>query len=114
MSQELFDEAIRLEEEGQLERALGIWRQLAETSPTRNVFIRLAGVSKDLELIEDATHAFQRALEIDPQSAYALRGLGILAIDIGDSKTAESYLKKACEIEEDAGGYSLLGVARSS
>jgi hypothetical protein len=38
VSKELFEEAIRLEEEGQNERALSIWVQLAETEPTRNVF----------------------------------------------------------------------------
>jgi protein O-GlcNAc transferase len=51
------------------------------------------------------------ALEIDGRSTLALRGLGILAIDRRNFAAAESYLKKACEIEEDPGGFSLLGVA---
>lgn len=111
MSQELFDEAIRLEEEGQLERALAIWRQLAETHPTRNVFLRLASITEDLGLLDDAEHAFQQALKIDGRSALALLGLGSLASDRGDYEAATNYLKKAREIEEDPAVLSLLGIA---
>ena len=111
MSQELFDEADRLEEEGQQHRALIVWRQLAETHPTRNVFLRLASITKELGLIDDAEHAFQQALEIDGRSARALMGLGVLAINRRNFEAAESHLKRACEIEESPGGFSLLGVA---
>ena len=111
MSQELFDEAIRLEDEGQHERALGVWRQLAETNPTRNVFLRLAHLTQNLGLKADAESAFQRALSIDNRSAPALKGLGILAIHQMNYEAAEGYLRKCCEIEEDPGGWSLLGVA---
>ena len=111
VSQELFDEADRLEEEGQQHRALIVWRQLAETHPTRNVFLRLASITKELGLIDDAEHAFQQALEIDGRSAGALMGLGVLAINRRNFEAAESHLKRACEIEESPGGFSLLGVA---
>ena len=111
MSQELFDEADRLEEEGQRERALIVWRQLAETNPTRNVFLRLASITKELGLIDDAEHAFRQVLEIDGRSARALMGLGVLAINRRNFEAAESHLKRACEIEESPGGFSLLGVA---
>lgn len=110
-AQELFDEAIRFEEEGQLERALGMWRHLAETHPTRNVFLRLANITNELGLLEDAEHAFKHALEIDGRSASALKGLGILAIHNRDYEAGESYLRRACEIEEDPAGFTLLGVA---
>lgn len=109
--QELFDEAIRLYDGGQQELALGLWRQLTETNPTRNAFLRLAGVTKELGLLDDAEKAFRRALEIDNRSALALKELGIIAIRRRDYESAETYLKKASEIEEDPGGLSLLGVA---
>jgi tetratricopeptide (TPR) repeat protein len=111
MSQGLFDEADRLEEEGQKTRALGVWRQLAETNPTRNVYLRLARITKELGLFDDAKHAFKQALEIDPRSALALIGLGSLAIRRRDYEAAEKYLQRACEIKDDPGGFSLLGVA---
>jgi Flp pilus assembly protein TadD len=111
MSQELFDEAIRLEDEGQKELALGVYRQLAEASPSRNVFLRLGGITKELGLLDDAEGAFRRALEIDARSALALTQLGILAIDGWNYELAESYLKRACEIKEDPARLTLLGVA---
>jgi tetratricopeptide (TPR) repeat protein len=109
--QDLFDQADRLEEEGQQERALAAWQQLAETHPTRNVFLRLASITKDLGLIDDTESAYKRALEIDGRSALALKGLGLLAIHRRDYEVAEGFLKRACEIEEDPPGLTLLGVA---
>ena len=111
MSEELFDAAVRLEEAGQLDRALPLWRQLAKSDPTRNVFLRLANITEDLGLTAEAESAFKRALEIDNRSTVALIGLGSLAIDRRDFETAAGYLEKACEIEEDPCGLSLLGVA---
>jgi tetratricopeptide (TPR) repeat protein len=81
LPQEQFDEAVRLEAEGQQERALGLWRQLDPRSSSRNVFLRLASIAQKLGLIEDAEAAFKEALRIDDRSALALRGMGILAID---------------------------------
>jgi len=109
--QELFGEAIRLENEGQRELALDVFRQLTETSPTRNVFLRLASLSMDLGLPDDAVRAFERALEIDGRCGVALMELGILAIRRRDFELAETHLKRACEITEHPGGFSLLGVA---
>ncbi len=111
MSQERFDEAVRLEEEGQKERALEIWRQISVEEPTRNVFLRIGGVCKDLGLIDGAEDAFKRALEIDGRSTVALMQLGILGIRRCEYETAVAYLMRVREIEGDAGGLTLLGVA---
>ena len=111
MSQELFDEAVHLEEQGQNEDALAIWRQLSEIKPTRNVFLRIGWLTQSLGIVDDAELSFKRALEIDGGSATALRALGILAIGRSDYETAVCYLQRAREIEEDPGGLSLLGVA---
>jgi tetratricopeptide (TPR) repeat protein len=110
MSQELFDEADRLEEGGQTERALAVWKVLAASGPTRNVFLRLAGCAQKLGLIDDAHAAFTKALEIDDHSARALAGLGLLAIDSQNYGAAEDYLKRACAVEENPGTFTLLGV----
>ena len=109
--QELFDEADRLEEQGQGARALPIWRRLAAIKPTRNGFLRLGRLAHSLGMAVDAEQAFQRALEIDGRSAEALRALGMLAIDQSDYQTAVLYLQRDREIREDPGGLSLLGVA---
>jgi tetratricopeptide (TPR) repeat protein len=111
MSQTLFTEADRLEEDGQAEHALAAWRELAASSPTRNVFLRLGGCAKDLGRIDEAERAFTRALEIDDRSWLALAELGILAIDRRDYEAAEGYLKRACAVEADPPRLTLLGVA---
>lgn len=79
--------------------------------PTRNAFLRLGSITKNLGLIDEAERAFKRALEIDERSAIALMSLGILAIRQGNYEAAVDCLKRACTIQEDPGGFSLLGVA---
>lgn len=88
-----------------------LWRQLAKSNPTRNVFLRLANITEELGLIAEAECAFKSALKIDDRSTVALISLGSLAIDRKDYEAAARYLKNACEIEEDPCGLSLLGVA---
>jgi Flp pilus assembly protein TadD len=111
VSQELFDEAVRLEEEGQNEHALAIYRRISEFTQTRNLFLRLAGCAENMGLAEEAERAFQRALEIDGRSALALWSLGNLAVRRGAYETAADYLKRASEIRKDPGIFSVLGVA---
>ena len=111
MSQERFDEAVRLEEDGQEDSALAVWRELAISNPTRNVFLRLAGCSKKPGLKDEAESAFTSALKIDGRSTPALNGLGLLAIGRGDFEAAEGYLERSCTVEESASSFSLLGVA---
>jgi len=111
VSQELFDEADRLEDEGQNEQALGIWRQLSEIEPTRNVFLRLGRLARELGLADEAEKAFQRAIKSDPRSWLALTSLGSLAIRRGEYSAAVNYLRLAREIKEDPGSLSILGDA---
>jgi tetratricopeptide (TPR) repeat protein len=111
MSQELFDEADRLEEAGDAEAALKVWQRLAEACPTRNVFLRLANLTEHLGLLDDAEYAFKRALEIDGRCVRALSGLGSLALDRRDYERAVDYLEASCQIQEDPAQFSLLGIA---
>ncbi|HLK66918.1 MAG TPA: tetratricopeptide repeat protein [Bryobacteraceae bacterium] len=111
MSQKLFDEADRLEDAGETERALDTWRQLAVSSPTRNVFLRLGGCAKGLGKIEEAEAAFQRALVIGDRSGLALMALGIIALNRGDYETGEGYLRRSCAAGEDPARFTLFGVA---
>jgi tetratricopeptide (TPR) repeat protein len=111
MSQELFDKAVQLEEDGHAEAALAAWRELATSNPTRNVYLRLARSAKSLGLINDAEGAFANALRIDDRSAQALVGLGTIALNRSNWGDAESYLRAACAIEDSPSTLTLLGVA---
>jgi putative YjhG/YagF family dehydratase len=109
MAQARFAEAVRLEDEGQPDRALAVWRELAISHPTRNAFLRLASCAKDLRLTDEAEIAFTSALKIDGRSSPALAGLGLLAIDRRDFAAAEGYLQRACAVEDLALSFTLLG-----
>jgi protein O-GlcNAc transferase len=98
-------------EQGQYERALAIWRRLAELNPTRNLFLRLGRLTHTLGITDEAEQAVKRALEIDARCAIALRSLGIIAIHRSDYETAVGLLQRDRDIKEDPGGLSLLGVA---
>jgi tetratricopeptide (TPR) repeat protein len=111
VSQELFDTAARLEEDGQDVRALAIYRQISETTQTQHLFLRMGACAKNLGLVDEAEHAFECALEINARSYLALWSLGILALKRRAYQTAVDYLKRACEIREEAGIFSVLGVA---
>jgi len=114
MSQELFDRAIQLEEAGQLEEALVLWRELAASSQTRNAFLRLGGCAKELRRLNEAEQAFKRAVEIDARSALALTSLGLLAMNRGDYESAKGYLERALAIKEHPIILTLLGSTMSS
>jgi superkiller protein 3 len=109
--EEQFNEAVRLEAEGQTEAALVMWRELSKIHPARNGFLRLARITRKLGLLDEAQRAFEQALQIDPGSGLALKGLGVLAIGRRDFVAAADYLQRACAIEEDASTLSMLGVA---
>ncbi len=111
VSQELFDKAVHLEEAGQTEAAIQVWRDVVASAPTRNALLRYGGAAKDLGLYDEAEHAFQLALEKDPGSPLAMTELGLIALHDRNYDTAEHYLRKSCQAKEDPGSFTLLGVA---
>ena len=49
---------------------------------------------------EEARPLFERALELNPESASSLAGLGRLALDAGDHETAAEHLQAALELAQ--------------
>ena len=111
MSQDLFNQADLLEVQGHLDRALTLWRQIAASNPTRNVFLRLGRCAEELGLLPDAQHAFTCALEIDGRSTKALVALGLLAIHQHNYAAAVDYLSRASALKEHPAILSVLGLA---
>jgi tetratricopeptide (TPR) repeat protein len=62
---ELFAEADRLEEIGDQQGALLVWRELAERFPDPGALCRLGGLAKELGEIEEAENALWRAIKLD-------------------------------------------------
>lgn len=60
---------------------------------------------------DEARAAFLRALELEPESARAHRGLGAAALELGDFAMAEHHLRRAVELEpQDDVSHGLLAM----
>ena len=79
-----------------LRRALGDFEAAAELAPLSERYAIAAANQADLLAERDvAERLFRHAVEIDPGSADALAGLGVVALERGDVATARSYLVRA-------------------
>ena len=113
-----------LKEAGRPIAALNVYRQAARRWPTDATLIHdLAVTARDAaataagplaeSLREEAVRADQAAVAIDPQSATALNGLGLLAIDAGRPADAVKSFERAAAIDRNNAAYwANLGNAR--
>jgi arylsulfatase A-like enzyme/Flp pilus assembly protein TadD len=116
--------AMALKEAGRAQDALAIYRQAAGRWPTdATLFHDLAVAARDAEgaasgaaaraLREEATRADRAALALDPNSATANNGLGLLAIDAGHPGDAVKHFERAAALDSNNASYwANLGNAR--
>ena len=97
------DDRVRLallySETGQSKKALGVLEPLRSSNDpdVLNAFgVALADEGK----VEEASAAFQRVLQSDPNNAPALQNLGIVALRKQDARSAQSYLSRALELNQ--------------
>jgi len=113
-----------LKEAGRPIAALNVYRQAARRWPTDAVLIHdLAVTARDAasaavgplaeSLRDEAARADQAAVALDPHSATALNGLGLLAIDAGRPADAAKSFERAAAIDPNNASYwANLGNAR--
>ena len=113
-----------LKEAGRPTAALDAYRQAARRWPTDATLMHdLAVTARDaaatatgplaVSLRDEAARADQAAIAIDPQSATALNGLGLLAIDAGRTADAAQSFERAAAIDPNNASYwANLGNAR--
>jgi len=113
-----------LKEAGRPIAALNVYREAARRWPTDAALIHdLAVTARDAasaaagplaeSLREEAARADQAAVAIDPQSATALNGLGLLAVDAGRPVDAAKSFERAAAIDPNNASYwANLGNAR--
>jgi len=105
-----------LKEAGRPIAALNVYRQAARRWPTDAALIHdLAVAARDAaataagplaeSLREEALRADQAAVAIDPQSATALNGLGLLAIDAGRPADAAKSFERAAALDPNNASY---------
>ncbi len=99
---ELFEDAVRLEEEGQLEEAAQRYRQLLrDEGPDADVCFNLANVLQRLGETQAAIERLHEAVAIDPEHADAWNNLGNLLADKNRLDEALDAYRRAVAVEPD-------------
>ena len=85
--------AEKAEEAGDLEAALGLWRELAIRDRDAVFFCHFGRVAQELERWEEAENAFAQALRLDAGLYLAMESMGDLWATRTDKSDAESFGK---------------------
>ena len=94
---------------GELELAEAHYRESLAIEPQPAIYNDLGFVLERQGMIEEATDAYRKALELDPESASAHYNLGAALARTGQFTEAESHLRMALETNPNTQTYSGLG-----
>ena len=84
-------------------RALASYATASQLAPYSQTYLLSAGTQAWLDKRPQlAQHYYLRALAIDPHSVDALAGLGVVAVALGHRVEAQSYLRRARNIDANA------------
>lgn len=112
---DLENEAEKALENGDLETARALWKEIAARNKDAPSFFSYARLSHKLEKWDDAESAFAEALRLDPDFSLAMEGMGILWYERTDRDEAESFRTardwylKAIKLDRNARALTLLG-----
>ncbi|HVG22173.1 MAG TPA: tetratricopeptide repeat protein [Blastocatellia bacterium] len=109
---ELVDNADRLEAEGNVDAALACWRIVVEREPDPISLCRFGRLATKAREWAEAEQAFQSAIALSPELSFPYDCLGSLYLKRDNAGLAQTYFKKSLEIEENAFTYTLLGAAQ--
>ncbi len=100
LQRDRFQEAVTLEDAGQLEEASAVYRAiLAEGGPNIAVCFNLANVLYALGKTEAAAERFRQVTEIDPEFVEAWNNLGNVLAELGEREEAVASVRRAVEID---------------
>jgi tetratricopeptide (TPR) repeat protein len=105
--------AADIEAHGEIETALGLYRQAAEEMPSASAYVQLGDAYARAVRIDGAIGAFRSALELDPDNANALLGLGSALVRKNALTDAIVVLEKAAARGETPGNWNRLGLAQT-
>ncbi len=92
--------AQRLEQDGNYANAVGIFQQVAAAEPQNiDALIGMGDCYLALGSLDNAALGYARALEINPNSTRALRGLASARMMKGEPQFAVAHLEKAVQID---------------
>ncbi len=107
--------AEKAEEEGDLETALSLRKEIAARNRDATSFVSYARIAHKLERWNEAEGAFAEALRLEPSFSLAMEGMGILWYDRTDRdetesfQTARDWYLRAIELDRNARALTLLG-----
>ena len=100
------------ENQGRLDRADALRKQLFDTFPPSTVYTQLAQTQLQLGNYEQALRSAEQAIEADPDDAAAYMVAGLAAESLGDRVAAMTYLQEASDVAERTGNAELQAIAR--
>jgi tetratricopeptide (TPR) repeat protein len=112
---DLEDKAEEAEENGDLETARTLWKEIAARNQDATSFVSYGRLATKTEQWDEAEGAFDQALRLDPGFSLAMEGMGILWYERTDRDDAESFQTardwylKAIKLDRNAGALTLLG-----
>jgi Tfp pilus assembly protein PilF len=112
---DLEDEAEKAEENGHLETARNLWKEIAARNQDATSFVSYGRLATEIEEWGEAESAFAEALRLDPSFSLAMEGMGILWHDRTDRdetesfQTAKDWCLKAMKLDRNARVLTLLG-----
>lgn len=111
----LEERAEKAEEVGDLQAALGLWKQAAEKDQDAISFCRYGRVAEELGKWNEAENAFSTALRLEPSLSLALESMGDLWATRTDKESVESltvakeWFLKALHLKRSARVLTFLG-----
>ncbi len=117
---DLEDKAEKAEEDGDLETARTLWREIAARNHDTSSFFKYGRLATEIEEWDEAEGAFAEALRLDPSSSLAMEGMGILWYHRTDRDDTESFriakdwYIRALKLDLNARTLTLLGCAYSA
>jgi predicted O-linked N-acetylglucosamine transferase (SPINDLY family) len=97
---ELFQQAQRLHQQGQLERAIGLYSQCVEREPERaEAYYKRANVLNGLGRLERALEDYDRAIRFNPTYAHAFCNRGSVLERLGRREEALASYDRAIELD---------------
>jgi tetratricopeptide (TPR) repeat protein len=117
---DLEERAEKAEENGDLETARTLWKEIAARNQDATSFVSYGRLATRTEEWGEAQHAFEQALRLDPNFWLAMEGMGVLWYERTDKddaeafQTARDWYLKAIKLDRNAGALTLLGCSYSA
>jgi len=111
---DLEDKAEKAEEEGDLDLARALWKEIAARNKDATSFFSYARLAQRLEKWDEAESAFSEAIRLDPAFSLGMAGMGSLWYERTDRdekesfQTAKDWYLRAIELDRNADALTLL------